>query len=122
MNDELAELEAALAAAEAVLPPGGRLVVVTFHSLEDRLVKTFLNARSREMAGSRHAPVSASAQPSFDVLTRKPAVAGPEEVAANPRARSAKLRAAVRTSAPARPFQPLGIEGLTPIHQLRRAA
>ncbi len=103
VNDELAELEAALAAAEAILRPGGRLVAISFHSLEDRIVKTFLNDRSRIGGGSRHAPERKTPAPSFAVLTRRPVIPSEEEIARNPRARSAKLRAAERTEAPARP-------------------
>jgi len=103
VNGELDELHLALAAAEQVLKPGGRLVVVSFHSLEDRIVKNFLNERAKSSGGSRHRPETARAEPSFAILTKRPVVAGDEEVAANPRARSAKLRAAERTSAPARP-------------------
>jgi 16S rRNA (cytosine1402-N4)-methyltransferase len=102
VNDELGELERALVAAEACLPPGGRLVVVTFHSLEDRVVKTFFNARSRQEAGSRHAPVASGPAPTFEILTKKPVGPSEAEIAANPRARSAKLRAAIRTTAPVR--------------------
>jgi 16S rRNA (cytosine1402-N4)-methyltransferase len=100
VNDELGELARGLAAAERVLKPSGRLVVVAFHSLEDRIVKTFLNERSRAPAGSRHRPELASAAPSFAVLTRRPETPDEAEIAANPRARSAKLRAAERTDAP----------------------
>lgn len=105
VNDELGELERALAAAEVVLPPGGRLVVVTFHSIEDRIVKRFFAERCRpEPAGSRHLPAAATAAPpSFQFVNRKPVNAGQDEIAANPRARSAKLRAAVRTDAPPLP-------------------
>jgi 16S rRNA (cytosine1402-N4)-methyltransferase len=103
VNEELDELHAALVAAEQMLKPGGRLVVVSFHSLEDRIVKTFLNARSRQGGGSRHLPEVAQAAPSFEILTRRPVTADEAEVEANPRARSAKLRAAIRTAAPARP-------------------
>ncbi|MBS0410770.1 MAG: 16S rRNA (cytosine(1402)-N(4))-methyltransferase RsmH [Proteobacteria bacterium] len=103
VNDELGELEAGLAAAERTLKAGGRLAVVTFHSLEDRIVKSFLTARAgREGAGSRHAPPKVGGpQPSFQLLHNGARAPGEAEVAANPRARSAKLRAAVRTEAPA---------------------
>ncbi|MBN9451155.1 MAG: 16S rRNA (cytosine(1402)-N(4))-methyltransferase RsmH [Bosea sp.] len=103
VNDELGELVRALHAAETVLKPGGRLVVVTFHSLEDRIVKQFFAERSgRVPAGSRHAPAVAAAQPTFR-LVEKGAVAPSEaEMRANPRARSAKLRAAERNDAPSR--------------------
>lgn len=103
VNDELGELERGLAAAEALLVPGGRLVVVAFHSLEDRVVKAFLRRRSGgEAQGSRHLPVSdaAPAAPTFRLITRRPLRPSPREVAANPRARSARLRAAERTAAP----------------------
>src|SRR5690606_15885492 len=110
VNDELGELERGLAAAEKLLRPGGRLAVVTFHSLEDRIVKQFLRERSgREAGGSRHAPPTApgsKAAATFTPLfrgTRRPSEA---ECRANPRARSAQLRAAERTAAPAR--GPLG--------------
>jgi 16S rRNA (cytosine1402-N4)-methyltransferase len=101
VNEELDELHEALQAAERVLKPGGRLVAVSFHSLEDRIVKNFLNARSKTGGGSRHLPETAQATPSFKLLTRRPLVADEAETAANPRARSAKLRAAVRTEAAA---------------------
>jgi 16S rRNA (cytosine1402-N4)-methyltransferase len=102
VNEELAELALGLAAAEPVLKPEGRLVVVAFHSLEDRIVKTFLTDRSRRPAGSRHRPELDAPQPSFRVLTPRPETPDASEIAANPRARSAKLRAAERTDAPAR--------------------
>jgi 16S rRNA (cytosine1402-N4)-methyltransferase len=101
VNDELGELAMALVAAERILKPGGRLAVVAFHSLEDRIVKTFLAERGRVQAGSRHMPEVAAAPPTFQLLTRKPVVADEAEVAQNPRARSAKLRAAERTDAAA---------------------
>jgi 16S rRNA (cytosine1402-N4)-methyltransferase len=101
VNEELKELATALSAAERILKPGGRLVVVTFHSLEDRIVKTFLGDRSRVAAGSRHAPEARGPQPSFTLLTRKPVTPSDDETARNPRARSAKLRAAERNAAPA---------------------
>ena len=102
INDELSELALGLAAAERVLKPSGRLVVVAFHSLEDRIVKNFLTSRSRNPAGSRHQPQAAARLPTFGVLTRRPIIADDAELAANPRARSAKLRAAERTATPAR--------------------
>ena len=106
VNRELGELADGLAAAERVLAPGGRLAVVTFHSLEDRLVKRFLRERSGGTpAGSRHLPeVAARAAPSFEQVG-KAVRAGEAEVARNPRARSATLRVARRTSAPAWAFE-----------------
>lgn len=102
VNDELGELERGLAAAERLLVPGGRLAVVSFHSLEDRAVKTFLRQRSIGAARpSRHAPPSRAPRPSFRALYRKPVVPSAAEIARNPRARSARLRAAERTAAPA---------------------
>jgi len=101
VNEELDELYLALSAAEQVLKPGGRLAVVSFHSLEDRIVKNFLSERGKAGGGSRHLPEVAQAAPSFELLTRRPIVADAAEVAANPRARSAKLRAAARNKAPA---------------------
>jgi 16S rRNA (cytosine1402-N4)-methyltransferase len=102
VNEELSELEAGLVAAERALKSGGRLCVVTFHSLEDRIVKTFLAVRAgKTPGGSRHAPpVEAAAAPSFQLLFNGPQGPSAAELAANPRARSAKLRAAVRTDAP----------------------
>jgi len=102
VNGELAELAFGLAAAERALKPAGRLVVVSFHSLEDRIVKTFLAERSRRPAGSRHRPEITAPPPTFRVLTTRPQTPDASELAANPRARSAKLRAAERTDAPAR--------------------
>jgi len=102
VNDELGELARGLAAAEQVLKPSGRLVVIAFHSLEDRIVKTFLAERSRAPAASRHRPAAPAAPPTFRVLTRRPQLPDESEIAANPRARSAKLRAAERTNAAAR--------------------
>jgi 16S rRNA (cytosine1402-N4)-methyltransferase len=107
VNDELGELAAALMAAERALRPGGRLAVISFHSLEDRLVKTFLAARGRIERGSRHLPEVPALEPTFRLLTKKPATPMPDEVAHNPRARSAKLRAAERGEAPARADDPL---------------
>jgi 16S rRNA (cytosine1402-N4)-methyltransferase len=101
LNEELQELEGGLEAAEQVLRPGGRLAVVTFHSLEDRLVKRFLKARSGDVpAGSRHLPARGNdaPAPSFEAVA-KPVRAAEEETRINPRARSATLRVARRTSA-----------------------
>jgi 16S rRNA (cytosine1402-N4)-methyltransferase len=103
INEELVELAGALTAAERILKPGGRLVVVSFHSLEDRIVKTFLAERSRVATGSRHAPEARGPQPTFTLLTKKAVAPGEDETAKNPRARSAKLRAAERNAPPARP-------------------
>ena len=102
LNRELDELTEGLAAAERALAPGGRLAVVTFHSLEDRIVKRFLRERSGgEPAGSRHRPrVDAGAPQSFDAPA-KAVRPGEDEIARNPRARSATLRVARRTAAPA---------------------
>jgi len=100
VNDELGELARALHAAERILAPGGRLVVVTFHSLEDRIVKQFLAARSgRAAAASRHLPTVVADAPTFRLVTKGPMVPGDAETIANPRARSAKLRAGERTDA-----------------------
>ncbi|MFN3930293.1 MAG: 16S rRNA (cytosine(1402)-N(4))-methyltransferase RsmH [Brevundimonas sp.] len=103
VNDELGELRAGLEAAEASLSPGGRLAVVAFHSLEDRIVKAFLTERTGNApGGSRHAPVAIETRkPSFTLSFKGAREAGEAERADNPRARSAKLRAAVRTDAPA---------------------
>ncbi len=102
VNEELAELAAALDAAERMLKPGGRLVVVSFHSLEDRIVKTFLTERGRSAAVSRHRPEVTGPAPTFLPLTKRPVVPDAAETSQNPRARSAKLRAAERSGAPAR--------------------
>ncbi|MGF1476844.1 MAG: 16S rRNA (cytosine(1402)-N(4))-methyltransferase RsmH [Geminicoccaceae bacterium] len=100
VNDELGELIAAWEAAERVLAAGGRLVCVSFHSMEDSLVKPFLKERSTTAGGgSRHFPGQAARQPTFELTTRRPITADADEVAANPRARSAKLRAARRLAA-----------------------
>jgi len=102
LNAELDELEEGLAAAERSLQPGGRLAVVTFHSLEDRIVKRFFRERSGGTpAGSRHRPVQHDPrEPTFERVA-KPVSPTERELAANPRSRSARLRSAIRTSAPA---------------------
>jgi 16S rRNA (cytosine1402-N4)-methyltransferase len=103
VNAELDELESALAAAERLLAPGGRLAVVSFHSLEDRIVKQFLKDASGQMAAtSRHLPISAPGAPAVFATISKAVRPGAAELARNPRARSATLRHATRTSAPAR--------------------
>jgi 16S rRNA (cytosine1402-N4)-methyltransferase len=99
VNDELGELMRALDAAERRLAPGGRLVVVAFHSLEDRIVKRFLQQRAGAPGPSRHRPASTPPAPTFRLLTRQPTRPEADEAAANPRARSARLRAAERTAA-----------------------
>jgi 16S rRNA (cytosine1402-N4)-methyltransferase len=107
VNAELDELHTALAAAESVLKPGGRLSVVSFHSLEDRIVKNFMTERSKTGGGSRHLPEVAQSKPRFSLVNKRPIIAGDEELKANPRARSAKLRGAERTDAPAQDAGPL---------------
>ena len=107
VNDELGELGRALFAAEKRLKPGGRLAVVSFHSLEDRIVKLFLADRTRTIAGgSRHMPEARIAPATFDALSRGVVKPSDAEVAQNVRSRSARLRAAVRTDAPARGGDP----------------
>jgi len=104
VNGELDALAEGLAAAERVLRPGGRLVVVTFHSLEDRIVKRFFRLRSGKVSyGSRHFPEDLSRfdTPSFQIVNPRPLSSSNEEARANPRARSARLRAGERTDAPA---------------------
>ncbi|HEX8402530.1 MAG TPA: 16S rRNA (cytosine(1402)-N(4))-methyltransferase RsmH [Allosphingosinicella sp.] len=111
LNEELDELEDGLEAAEQVLAPGGRLAVVTFHSLEDRVVKRFLRERSGAVpAASRHAPARAEdgPAPTFEAVA-KPVRPGEAELQSNPRARSATLRVARRTSASPWSSAPEGI-------------
>lgn len=105
VNQELAELESALKSAESLLKPGGRLVVISFHSLEDRIVKQFMHAKSQNShAVSRHSPAAFS-QPqasaaTFQLTPRQAITPSEQEVRLNPRARSAKLRCATRTTIP----------------------
>lgn len=103
VNDEYHEVAQGLAAAERVLIPGGRLAVVSFHSVEDRIAKRFIQARLGQAGGSRHAPAQSGPAASFSQTRRKPVAPTELEIAANPRARSALLRVATRTQAPAHP-------------------
>ncbi|MCR4281812.1 MAG: 16S rRNA (cytosine(1402)-N(4))-methyltransferase RsmH [Bauldia sp.] len=115
VNRELDELAEALAASERILGEGGRLVVVSFHSLEDRIVKRFFAERSRSRSsGSRHQPEEIVPPPTFEILTRNAVSPGDDEIRVNPRARSARLRAARRTGAPARALdmEALGVPAL----------
>ena len=114
VNDELGELVRGLAAAERALAPGGILAVVTFHSLEDRIVKRFLKERAPRVHRNRYGAVETAPEGSFELVTRKPVEASGAEIAANPRARSARLRIARRTGAPARPVdaEALGLPAL----------
>ena len=103
VNAELDELRAGLRAAETLLRDGGRLAVVSFHSLEDRIVKRFLREATGAQAGtSRHMPVAKTGAPPVFARVSRAIRASEAEIARNPRARSATLRAAVRTAAPAR--------------------
>ncbi|MFZ3581121.1 16S rRNA (cytosine(1402)-N(4))-methyltransferase RsmH [Loktanella sp. DJP18] len=105
VNDEYGELATGMEAAERALKPGGQLAIVTFHSVEDRMAKRFIQTRSATTPNAnRYAPVLDSITPAFTQKTRKAIVATKEEVAVNPRSRSAKLRVAIRTDAPAAPM------------------
>ena len=121
VNEELEEIGRALLAAERVLAPGGRLVVITFHSLEDRLVKRFLVSRSRPPAVSRHQPAAEQAAPSFRLLASRAVAPDAAEIAANPRARSAKLRAAERTTAPPLARELETMPSLPPLESVARS-
>jgi len=107
VNDELGEIRKGLLAAEELLKAGGVLAAISFHSLEDRLVKTFIAARSQAPAISRHMPATKTAPSSFKAVSRKAIIAGDDELKNNTRARSAKLRVAERTDAPAQKDDPL---------------
>ncbi|MEX0405116.1 16S rRNA (cytosine(1402)-N(4))-methyltransferase RsmH [Aquibium sp. LZ166] len=117
VNDELGELARALFAAERVLKPGGKLAVVTFHSLEDRIVKRFMAERAGGSGGSRHLPEVQAVPPTFG-KPEKVIAASEAEAERNPRARSAKLRVAVRTENPSRPenHSIFGLPKLPEIH------
>jgi 16S rRNA (cytosine1402-N4)-methyltransferase len=99
VNDELGELSRALEAATRALKPEGRLAVVSFHSLEDRIVKQFLAGRAKPAHASRHAPEAPHARTVYRLLNSRPVVPGESEITINPRARSAKLRSAERLAA-----------------------
>ncbi|RYG91800.1 16S rRNA (cytosine(1402)-N(4))-methyltransferase RsmH [Loktanella sp. IMCC34160] len=102
VNDEYGELYMGLTAAERALKPGGLLAVVTFHSVEDRMVKRFMQARAGSTGNAnRYAPQLEQDKPAFEILTRKAVGPDDQELAENPRSRSAKLRVARRTDAPA---------------------
>ena len=120
VNDELGELARALIAAERRLKPGGRLIVVAFHSLEDRIVKTFLADRTRTIpGGSRHMPEATVPPATFEALSRGIVKPSDAEVSRNVRARSARLRAARRTDAPARGGDPFAFGApRLPLHGL----
>lgn len=111
VNDECGELRRGLAAAERSLNPGGQLAVVTFHSIEDRMVKKFFRSRSKTASNvNRHAPDPKHCSPKFSLRFRKPILPSDEEVKQNPRARSAKLRIAVRRSTPSNPIEPVSLD------------
>lgn len=124
VNDELGELSRGLAAAEYGLRAAGRLVVVTFHSLEDRLTKHFMRERAGLVpGGSRYQPERAPERaPSLSLVSKKAAAASEGEASVNPRARSAKLRAAVRTPAQAFPRPDSALAGAPPYERLLEIA
>ncbi|WP_371395464.1 16S rRNA (cytosine(1402)-N(4))-methyltransferase RsmH [Fretibacter rubidus] len=125
VNDELGELYRGLCAAEAILKPGGRLIVVTFHSLEDRIVKSFFRRRAGEVSGgSRYAPeiIRSDVRPSFDVPRRAVVKPSASEVTENPRSRSAKLRCAIRTDAPMYNQDETLLPKVPSVHDIRWAA
>ncbi len=124
LNRELEELAQALTASEKILAQGGRLVVVSFHSLEDRIVKRFLADRCFDQKGSRHLPPVAGSEPVFTMLKRGAAKPAGDEILRNPRARSAKLRAAMRTAAPARPVEwsVFGLADFSGVTELSRSS
>ncbi|MCA3436823.1 MAG: 16S rRNA (cytosine(1402)-N(4))-methyltransferase RsmH [Rhodobacter sp.] len=120
VNAELTELAEGLVAAERALKPGGRLAVVTFHSLEDRIVKQFFLQRSGGQANAnRHAPATGADAPRFTLLTRRAIVPDDQELAENPRSRSARLRVAQRTAAPPGPGDP-DAPGIPTLHRKGR--
>ena len=118
LNDELGQLARALAAAERCLKPGGRLAVVTFHSLEDRMVKRFLADRAGGARPSRHAPAATERAATFEPIGKQGRSPSEDEIMRNPRARSARLRAARRTDAPPRDDVPTLGHRLPPVSVL----
>jgi 16S rRNA (cytosine1402-N4)-methyltransferase len=112
VNDEMHELVKGLSAAERMLRPGGKLAVVSFHSIEDRIVKRFMAQRASAPSVSRYAPVPKGAAPSFKLTPKKAIAPDADELAINPRARSAKLRVATRTDAPVQAGDDLAALGL----------
>ena len=122
VNDELGQLAEALMAAERILRPGGRLVVVSFHSLEDRIAKRFFADRADEGHGSRHLPQVAVRHPTFTLPFKGAVEAREAELSVNPRARSAKLRAGIRTTAPTQADAGFaGLPDLPPVSAFRSA-
>jgi 16S rRNA (cytosine1402-N4)-methyltransferase len=120
VNAEFSELAEGLQAAERALRPGGLLAVVTFHSLEDRIVKRFLQlASGHEANANRHAPAKSESDARFDLVTRRAVAPDDAEIARNPRARSAKLRVARRTGAAAKPIAAADL-GLPDVRERRR--
>jgi len=125
VNDELGELYRGLSAAETILRPGGRLIVVTFHSLEDRIVKSFLRRRCEAPAGgSRHLPLAQADDfcPSFTQSNRSTIKPSEDEIRDNPRSRSAKLRVAMRTDHPAFAANDDVLPSVPSVHDMRWAA
>lgn len=121
VNAEFDQLAEGLAAAERILKPGGRLAVVTFHSLEDRIVKRFFQqASGAEPAANRYAPARDAVTPRFRLASKKAIGPDEEELAVNPRARSAKLRVGIRTDAPALAADPAAL-GLPRFHVTRNS-
>lgn len=124
VNDEYGELLRGLQAAERALREGGLLAVVTFHSVEDRMVKRFLQLRAGALGqGSRHAPVAETEEPGWTLVTKKAVEPDAGELARNPRARSARLRVARRARGAARPVaaSEVGMPELTTSPTMRRA-
>ena len=125
VNDELGELYRGLCAAETILKPGGRLIVVTFHSLEDRIVKSFFRRRAGEVSGgSRYAPeiIRDDVAASFELPRRAVVKPSSSEIAENPRSRSAKLRCAIRTDAPSYNQDETLLPKVPSVHDIRWAA